>query len=157
MTLFFSILWFPFNFLRFFFRLNAVIGWELKISFRDLFISSKFQCFRIHLLKMRLIYSLGNMYQGNRFLWFLFCLKERSSSNLQKFYFCFLFHKILKIYELIAYKNQYNFFMINFKLIWINDIHGLLPQEDSEIKFGVMGWPVSSWASPYGDSLRKSN
>ena len=96
LTLFFSILLFPFNFLRFFFRLNAAIGWELNISFRDLFISSKFQCFRIHLLKMKLMYSLGSMYQGNRFLWFLFPLKERSCSNLQKFQFLFFISQNFK-------------------------------------------------------------
>ena len=38
------------NSLSFLFRLNAVIGWQLSISFRDSFIAGKFQCFCITLL-----------------------------------------------------------------------------------------------------------
>ena len=50
LTMFFSILLLPINSLRFLFRLNAVIGWQLNISFRDSFIFSKFKCFCITLL-----------------------------------------------------------------------------------------------------------
>ena len=49
-TLFFSVLLLPINSLRLLFHLNDVIGWQLSISFRDLFITNKFQCFRIILL-----------------------------------------------------------------------------------------------------------
>ena len=47
LALFFSIFLLPINSLRFLFRLNVVTGWPLNISFRDSFISSKFQYFRI--------------------------------------------------------------------------------------------------------------
>ena len=50
LTLFFSISLLPVNSLRFLFRLNDVIGWQLNVSFKDWFIASKFQCFRITLL-----------------------------------------------------------------------------------------------------------
>ena len=45
--LFFSVLLPPINSLSFLFCLNAVIGWQLNIYFRDSFIASTFQCFRI--------------------------------------------------------------------------------------------------------------
>ena len=47
---FFLTMLLPINSLRFLFRLNAVIGWQLNISLRDSFIFSKFKYFCITLL-----------------------------------------------------------------------------------------------------------
>lgn len=44
--LFFSILLLPFNSLRFLSHLNAVIGWQLSIAFRDSFITSNSSVFQ---------------------------------------------------------------------------------------------------------------
>ena len=47
LTFLFSILLLPINSLRFLFCLNAVLGWQLNISFGDSFIASKFLRFQI--------------------------------------------------------------------------------------------------------------